>query len=153
MEVAFDDDPVKRHAQGHPAPGVLGLRVRIKLDAVGLLLALDPPAFRGLEPLALVGTDLLGLGLKRVDLFLGDLPQLEVVDGPVDGIAVSLYGTFGTENKDRRHRFLVFFGVVENMLVELQLHQCIQKIVLLGSDVQTVKDPEQIALGDGVALP
>ena len=55
--------------------------------------ALHPSALRRLEPRVLVGTDLLGLGMKRVDLVLGDVPHLEVVEGPVDVVAVSLHGT------------------------------------------------------------
>ena len=47
----------------------------------------------------------------------------------------------------------VLLGVVEDLLVQLQLHQGIQEIVLLGSHVHTVENPQEIALGDGVARP
>ena len=47
----------------------------------------------------------------------------------------------------------MFLGVVENVLVQLQLHQGIQEIVLLGTHVQTVENPQQIALRHDVALP
>jgi hypothetical protein len=65
VNVAFDDDAVEWRAQAHPAPGVLGLLVGVNLGFGGLLLAFYPQALGCLDPRVFVGTDLLGLGIKR----------------------------------------------------------------------------------------
>ena len=57
------------------------------------------------------------------------------------------------EIKDFRHRVGVFLSLVENLLVQLQLHQGIQEIVLLGSDVDAVEHPQHLALGYAVSWP
>ena len=67
--------------------------------------------------------DLLGLGVERIDLLLGNVPRLEIVQGPVDLVAVALHGTKRTEHEDLRNRFHVFLGLVEDLLVELELNQ------------------------------
>ncbi len=59
---------------------------------LGLLLAFHPPALGVLSHAFLSAADLLGLGMEGVDLLLGNVPRLEVVEGPVDGVAVSLHG-------------------------------------------------------------
>ena len=61
-------------------------------------------------------------------------------------------GAIVGEHEYLRNSLSVLVGLVQNLLVELQLHQGME-IVLLGSHVHTVENPQKIALGDRVTRP
>src|SRR5271157_1824064 len=91
--------------------------------------------------------------MESVELFLGDVPQFEVVEGPADLGAITLHGADIREVHYLRNRALFLLDTVQDRLVQLQLNQSLQEVVLLGSHVHTVEDPQEVALGDTVAWP
>ena len=84
--------------------------------------------------------------LQGVDLFLGDVPHLEVVQRPVDGVAVSLHGPHLGEHEHLGNRALAFDAAVEDLLVQDELHQGVEQVVLLRADIDAEKDPQDVAL-------
>src|SRR5208283_3142021 len=91
--------------------------------------------------------------MESVELFLGDVPQFEVVEGPADLGAITLHGADIREVHYLRDRDPVLLDTVQDRLVQLQLNQSLQEVVFLGSHVHTVEDPQEIALGDTVTWP
>ncbi len=65
---------------------------------------------------------------------------LEVVEGPVDLVAVPLHGAHLREVEHVRNRGAVRLDLVHDLLVQLELDQGLQEIVLLGSHVDTVEN-------------
>src|SRR5208283_5226922 len=91
--------------------------------------------------------------MESVELFLGDVPQFQVVEGPVDLGAITLHGADIREVHHLRDRDPVLLDTVQDRLVQLQLNQSLQEVVFLGPHVHTVEDPQEIALGDTVTWP
>ena len=84
-----------------------------------------------LVPGTFVGADRLGLRNQFVYFVLRDVPHLEIIHGPVDRVAISFDRAFVCVQQDLRNGFRVLLCLVVDLLIQLQLHQSVQKIVFL----------------------
>ena len=133
-DVPLNDDSVIRGFDFHAGPAIeVGLAV---------LLEAFPHIFR---------LDLLGFVSNNLNIFLGNAPGPQSVDGTIDEADIALHVLDVLPEVDGGDRLGFGVGRVQNLTVELVLQDGVDEVVFLVADVDRIKRGQQVALGDAVA--